>query len=198
VASRKSARSRAARPRTGRPGRSRTGGTAETPRVAVIMGSRSDLEVMGHATATLERLEIPYEVRVVSAHRTPERLRHFAEQAEMRGIEAIIAGAGAAAALAGVTAAHTLLPVLGVPLDATPLRGVDALYATVQMPRGIPALRCRNVRVPRAGTPRTDRGLPQGRGRGPPRATPLTHYPRARASAALRSCQTRRRFSCVY
>jgi 5-(carboxyamino)imidazole ribonucleotide mutase len=102
------------------------------------MGSRSDLEVMGHATATLERLEIPYEVRVVSAHRTPERLRHFAEQAEMRGIEAIIAGAGAAAALAGVTAAHTLLPVLGVPLDATPLRGVDALYATVQMPRGIP------------------------------------------------------------
>jgi 5-(carboxyamino)imidazole ribonucleotide mutase len=102
------------------------------------MGSRSDLEVMSHAAATLEQLKIPHEVRVMSAHRTPDRVRRFASEAESRGIEAIIAGAGAAAHLAGVTAAHTLVPVLGVPLDATPLRGVDALYGTVQMPAGIP------------------------------------------------------------
>lgn len=102
------------------------------------MGSRSDLEVMRHAAETLDGLGIPHEVRVLSAHRTPDRLREFAEQAESNGLEAIIAGAGGAAHLAGVTAAHTLLPVLGVPLDATPLRGADALYATVQMPGGVP------------------------------------------------------------
>ncbi len=109
-----------------------------SPRVAVIMGSASDAEVMSAASETLERLEIPHEVRVVSAHRTPERHRAFVEAAEERGLDVIIAGAGGAAHLAGVTAAHTLLPVLGVPIDASPLGGMDALLATVQMPGGIP------------------------------------------------------------
>lgn len=93
---------------------------------------------MQHAAETLKGFGIGTEVRVISAHRTPDRLRRFCETAEERGIEAIIAGAGAAAHLAGVTAAHTLIPVLGVPLDGTSLRGMDALLATVQMPAGIP------------------------------------------------------------
>ena len=109
-----------------------------SPRVAVIMGSASDAEVMSAAAEMLERLEIPHEVRVMSAHRTPERHRAFAEAAEERGIDVIIAGAGSAAHLAGVTAAHTLVPVLGVPIAAPPLGGLDALLATVQMPGGIP------------------------------------------------------------
>ncbi len=102
------------------------------------MGSRSDLEVMQHAAKTLEAFEISCEMRVISAHRTPERLRAFVARAEREGTEAIIAGAGAAAHLAGVTAAATLIPVLGVPLDGSALRGMDALLATVQMPAGIP------------------------------------------------------------
>jgi 5-(carboxyamino)imidazole ribonucleotide mutase len=102
------------------------------------MGSRSDLEVMQHAAETLRAFDVPCEMRVISAHRTPDRLRAFVAQAEKDGVEAIIAGAGAAAHLAGVTAALTLIPVLGVPLDGSPLRGMDALLATVQMPAGIP------------------------------------------------------------
>lgn len=108
------------------------------PRVAVLMGSRSDWEVMRAAAETLERLKIPHEARVLSAHRTPDRLEAFVAEAESRGFQVIIAGAGGAAHLAGVTAARTLLPVLGVPIDSSPLQGLDALLATVQMPGGIP------------------------------------------------------------
>lgn len=108
------------------------------PRVAIIMGSANDWDIMRAAQETLERLEIACEARVISAHRTPARLTEFLSGAEERGLEAIIAGAGGAAHLAGVTAAHTLLPVLGVPIDSSPLQGLDALLATVQMPAGIP------------------------------------------------------------
>ena len=108
------------------------------PRVAILMGSASDAEVMRPASETLDRLGIPSEVHVISAHRTPDRLEAFTETAEARGIEAIICGAGGAAHLAGVTAARTLLPVLGVPIESSPLSGLDALLATVQMPGGIP------------------------------------------------------------
>ncbi|MEE8474932.1 MAG: 5-(carboxyamino)imidazole ribonucleotide mutase [Myxococcota bacterium] len=102
------------------------------------MGSRSDWEVMRGAETALDSLDIPCDCRVISAHRTPDRLTAFIAAAEEQGIEVIIAGAGGAAHLAGVTAAHTLLPVLGVPVDSSPLNGFDALLATVQMPGGIP------------------------------------------------------------
>ena len=116
----------------------RGGAKAAGPRIAILMGSRSDLEVMKHAADTLSQFDVESEMRVISAHRTPERLRSFLASAEERGFVAIIAGAGAAAHLAGVTAAQTLLPVLGVPLAGTSLNGMDALLATVQMPAGIP------------------------------------------------------------
>jgi len=106
--------------------------------VAIIMGSKSDWDSMRPAEETLESLGIGSEARVISAHRTPDRLSSFLSTAEERGIEVIIAGAGGAAHLAGVTAAHTLLPVLGVPIDSSALKGLDALLATVQMPSGIP------------------------------------------------------------
>lgn len=108
------------------------------PRVAILMGSQSDLEVMRHAAETFEHFGVESEMRVISAHRTPDRLRAFLAGAEERGFVAIIAGAGAAAHLAGVTAAATLLPVLGVPLAGSALNGMDALLSTVQMPAGIP------------------------------------------------------------
>lgn len=108
------------------------------PLVCVAMGSASDADVMKDCTETLKELGIPYEVRVISAHRTPERTREAAEGASSRGIEVIVAGAGWAAHLAGVIAAHTQLPVIGVPIDSSPLKGLDALLATVQMPPGIP------------------------------------------------------------
>jgi 5-(carboxyamino)imidazole ribonucleotide mutase len=108
------------------------------PRVAVLMGSASDWEVMKAAAETLDALAIPYEARVISAHRTPDRHRAFVASAEERGYEVLIAGAGGAAHLAGVTAALTLLPVLGVPIESSPLSGLDALLSTVQMPGGIP------------------------------------------------------------
>ena len=108
------------------------------PRVAIIMGSPNDWDSMRGAEETLERLGIACDVRVISAHRTPQRLTSFLASAEENGIEVVIAGAGGAAHLAGVTAAHTILPVLGVPLDSSPLQGFDALLATVQMPKGIP------------------------------------------------------------
>jgi 5-(carboxyamino)imidazole ribonucleotide mutase len=107
-------------------------------RVAIIMGSQSDWNVMRHAEEALESLGIAADVRIISAHRTPERLTAFIREAEEAGVEVIIAGAGCAAHLAGVTAAHTLLPVLGVPLEGSSLNGLDSLLATVQMPGGIP------------------------------------------------------------
>ncbi len=107
-------------------------------RVGIIMGSKNDWDTMKPAEEALEKLGIASDVRVISAHRTPERLTRFLAGAEERGLEAIICGAGAAAHLAGVTAAHTSLPVLGVPIDSSALQGLDALLATVQMPGGIP------------------------------------------------------------
>src|ERR1044071_8203454 len=108
------------------------------PFIAVIMGSKSDWETMEHATKTLDELKIPYEVKIVSAHRTPDLLFQFAESAHERGIEVIIAGAGGAAHLPGMTAAKTHLPVLGVPVQSGALNGMDSLLSIVQMPAGIP------------------------------------------------------------
>ncbi|MCS6774962.1 MAG: 5-(carboxyamino)imidazole ribonucleotide mutase [Chthonomonadaceae bacterium] len=102
------------------------------------MGSRSDWETLRHAAETLEDLGVPYEVRVVSAHRTPDLLFEYAATAEARGLEVIIAGAGGAAHLPGMTAAKTVLPVLGVPVESQALRGLDSLLSIVQMPAGVP------------------------------------------------------------
>ena len=102
------------------------------------MGSRSDLRIMSHAVDILTELAIPHEVRVVSAHRTPDWMFEYAASAETRGLEVIIAAAGGAAHLPGMIAAKSILPVLGVPIPATALNGVDALLAIVQMPRGVP------------------------------------------------------------
>lgn len=106
--------------------------------VAVLMGSRSDWETMRHAAETLAKFGVAHESRVLSAHRTPEALADFVRGAEGRGVEMFIAGAGGAAHLAGAVAASTLLPVLGVPLASSDLKGLDALLATVQMPAGVP------------------------------------------------------------
>jgi 5-(carboxyamino)imidazole ribonucleotide mutase len=108
------------------------------PWVGVIMGSKNDLKVMSAAVDLLTELEVPHEVRVVSAHRTPDWMFEYAESAESRGIEVIIAAAGGAAHLPGMVAAKSILPVLGVPIPATALQGVDALLSIVQMPRGVP------------------------------------------------------------
>src|SRR3984893_12921802 len=109
-----------------------------SPLVAVIMGSKSDWEVMRQADEVLARFEIPHECRVLSAHRTPAETAEYVSQAEGRGIEVIVAAAGGAAHLAGVCAAHTILPVLGVPMESAALKGMDSLLSTVQMPAGIP------------------------------------------------------------
>ena len=106
--------------------------------VGVIMGSKSDLKYMGAATELLEELGVPHEVKIVSAHRTPDWMFEYASTAERRGIEVIIAAAGGSAHLPGMVAAKTILPVLGVPIPATALVGVDALLSIVQMPKGIP------------------------------------------------------------
>ena len=106
--------------------------------VGVIMGSKSDWSTLSHTADMLEKLGIPYEVKVVSAHRTPDLLFQYAEEAEARGIEVIIAGAGGAAHLPGMCAAKTHLPVLGVPVQSSMLSGVDSLLSIVQMPAGIP------------------------------------------------------------
>ncbi len=111
---------------------------SDRPLVGVIMGSKSDWETMRHASETLERLQVPHECRIVSAHRTPKRMSEYAETAESRGIEVIIAGAGGAAHLPGMTAAHTVLPVLGVPVESHALKGMDSLLSIVQMPGGVP------------------------------------------------------------
>jgi 5-(carboxyamino)imidazole ribonucleotide mutase len=112
--------------------------SAEPPLVGVIMGSTSDWEVMRHASETLERLGVPHETRVVSAHRTPDLLYAYAETAEARGLHVLIAGAGGAAHLPGMAAAKSLLPVLGVPMPSRHLNGIDSLASIVQMPAGIP------------------------------------------------------------
>jgi 5-(carboxyamino)imidazole ribonucleotide mutase len=108
------------------------------PIVGVIMGSKSDWETMRHACETLEALGVPYEAEVVSAHRTPDKLFAYAEAAEGRGIEVIIAGAGGAAHLPGMAASMTTLPVLGVPVESKTLQGLDSLLSIAQMPGGIP------------------------------------------------------------
>lgn len=108
------------------------------PLVGVIMGSTSDYETMKHAVDVLEKLSVPHEVRVVSAHRTPDLLFEYASTAEARGLLVIIAGAGGAAHLPGMVAAKTVLPVLGVPVESKSLKGVDSLLSIVQMPGGVP------------------------------------------------------------
>lgn len=110
----------------------------ERPIVGIVMGSVSDWETMKHAAETLKQLGIPYEVRVLSAHRTPDQAMEYAATAEERGLEVIIAGAGGAAHLPGVLAAKTLLPVLGVPMQTSALGGLDSLLSIVQMPAGVP------------------------------------------------------------
>ena len=111
---------------------------AKKPLVGILMGSESDLPVMEEASKVLEEYGIPHEVRICSAHRTPERAAAYAREAAGRGLKVLIAGAGGAAHLAGALAAGTVLPVIGVPLDSSPLQGLDALLATVQMPAGVP------------------------------------------------------------
>ena len=108
------------------------------PIVGIVMGSASDWEVMRHAAEQLENLDIPYEAKVVSAHRTPDLLFEYAEQAAARGLVCIIAGAGGAAHLPGMLAAKTAVPVLGVPVPSKYLRGIDSLLSIVQMPKGVP------------------------------------------------------------
>lgn len=114
--------------------------TNNIPQVGIIMGSSSDWEVMKSTADILNDFSIPYEARVISAHRAPKTLMQYAESAEVRGLKIIIAGAGMAAHLPGVTAAFTHLPVIGVPIDSSTLGGQDALYAIVQMPPGIPVM----------------------------------------------------------
>ncbi len=111
---------------------------SEAPVVGIVMGSRSDWETMRHAAETLDELGVPYETEVVSAHRTPDKLYAYAESAESRGLQVVIAGAGGAAHLPGMTAAKTALPVLGVPVESKSLQGLDSLLSIVQMPAGVP------------------------------------------------------------
>jgi 5-(carboxyamino)imidazole ribonucleotide mutase len=112
--------------------------TGNSPLVAIIMGSKSDWETMQHAAAMLDQFGVANECRVLSAHRTPKATSEFISAADSRGVKVIIAAAGGAAHLAGVAAAHTLLPVLGVPMQSAALNGIDSLLSTVQMPAGIP------------------------------------------------------------
>ena len=112
--------------------------SADTPVIGIIMGSTSDWETMRHSAAILTELDVPHETKVVSAHRTPDRLVAYAKEAEGRGIKVIIAGAGGAAHLPGMAAAMTALPVLGVPVESKTLKGMDSLLSIVQMPGGVP------------------------------------------------------------
>ncbi len=120
----------------------------KNPLVGIVMGSSSDLSIMEEAAGILRRFKVPYEMTVTSAHRSPERTREYAHSAQRRGLQVIIAGAGGAAHLAGFIAAETMIPIIGVPIDSTPLKGVDALLATVQMPAGVPVA---TMAVGRAG-----------------------------------------------
>ena len=108
------------------------------PKIGILMGSKSDADIMGEAARILEEFGVPHEMKVLSAHRTPQETSEYAQSAESRGIQALIAGAGYAAHLAGALAAHSTLPIIGVPLDASSLQGLDSLLSTVQMPKGIP------------------------------------------------------------
>jgi len=108
------------------------------PLVGILMGSDSDLPIMQEAAAMLQEFGIDYEMTIASAHRTPKKVLEYAQSAEKRGLKVLIAGAGWAAHLAGVVASHTTLPVIGVPIDSSPLKGLDALLATAQMPGGVP------------------------------------------------------------
>lgn len=124
------------------------------PKVGVIMGSKSDWETMKHACDILDELNVPFEKKVVSAHRTPDYMFEYAEQAHVRGIEVIIAGAGGAAHLPGMVASKTLLPVIGVPVQSKALNGMDSLLSIVQMPNGVPVA---TVSIGKAGA--TNAGL---------------------------------------
>ena len=110
----------------------------DKPLVGIVMGSSSDIEIMEEAAKVLKEFGIPYEMTIASAHRSPKRTTEYAKSAVERGLEIIIAGAGSAAHLAGVIASETILPIIGVPIDSSPLRGLDSLLSTVQMPAGIP------------------------------------------------------------
>ena len=122
--------------------------TETTALVGIIMGSQSDWETMRHAAETLETLGVPFETRIVSAHRTPRRLYAYAEEARGRGLKVIVAGAGGAAHLPGMTASMTPLPVIGVPVESKSLKGMDSLLSIVQMPAGVPV---GTVAIGRAG-----------------------------------------------
>ena len=122
--------------------------TETTALVGIIMGSQSDWETMRHAAETLEALSVPFETRIVSAHRTPRRLYGYAEEARGRGLKVIVAGAGGAAHLPGMTASLTPLPVIGVPVESKSLKGMDSLLSIVQMPAGVPV---GTVAIGRAG-----------------------------------------------
>ena len=122
--------------------------TETTAAVGIIMGSQSDWETMRHAAETLETLGVPFETRIVSAHRTPRRLYAYAEEARERGLKVIVAGAGGAAHLPGMTASMTPLPVIGVPVESKSLKGMDSLLSIVQMPAGVPV---GTVAIGRAG-----------------------------------------------
>ena len=122
--------------------------TETTAAVGIIMGSQSDWETMRHAAETLETLGVPFETRIVSAHRTPRRLYAYAEEARERGLKVIVAGAGGAAHLPGMTASMTPLPVIGVPVESKSLKGMDSLLSIVQMPAGVPVA---TVAIGRAG-----------------------------------------------
>ena len=108
------------------------------PLVSILMGSKSDLDTMQHAAEVLKELNIPYEMKIISAHRTPNLMFEYAENANQRGIKVIIAGAGGAAHLPGMTASKTILPVIGVPVKSSSLNGIDSLLSIVQMPKGVP------------------------------------------------------------
>jgi phosphoribosylaminoimidazole carboxylase PurE protein len=108
------------------------------PKIAIVMGSKSDLETVKQAAEILEKFKVSYEIKVLSAHRTPKELTCYVEQLEKKGIKVIIGAAGGSAALAGVMAAHTILPVIGIPIETKSLKGLDSLLSTVQMPPGIP------------------------------------------------------------
>jgi phosphoribosylaminoimidazole carboxylase PurE protein len=108
------------------------------PLVGIVAGSKSDLAVLKQAELVLKQLKIPYEITVSSAHRNPEKTKEYARQAGQRGLQVLLAGAGYAAHLAGAIAGHTLLPVIGIPLDSSPLKGIDSLLSTVMMPKGVP------------------------------------------------------------